>query len=253
MLLKQYFLQKSSIFAPYKKQRSQKLASTFKMYQYILTGVGYGLVLAMTIGPVFFALLRTSIIRGFKSGAFLASGIATSDAFIALIVYSGLSQFTGSPTFQMYAALIGGVLILFYGGKHLLQPVHDRSSTPTFADDKGQKGSYMRLFMQGSVLNLVNPFVYLYWLGLISTMPSVLGTDFTQFQGLIFLSGIIITVFLTDVLKAYIANQLSNILTDNVMAMVDRISGAVLAGLGIYLILYAYFGVALTKIIPSGH
>ncbi|TAE06791.1 MAG: LysE family translocator, partial [Bacteroidetes bacterium] len=78
------------------------------MLEILLKGILSGLVLAMTIGPVFFALLRTSISRGFKSGAFLAIGIATSDAFIALGFYFGISQFFDftSASFQFWAGLV---------------------------------------------------------------------------------------------------------------------------------------------------
>ncbi len=223
------------------------------MLEFLLKGIISGLVLAMTIGPVFFALLRTSVMRGFKSGAFLAGGIATSDAFIALIVYSGVSQFTGSASFQSTAGLVGGILMLIYGGKHFIQPVHEQTKTPDFANDKTQSGSYLRLFGQGVLLNMVNPFVYLFWLGLISNLTTIIGTNYTQIQGLTFLGAIVITVFTTDILKSYIANQLSNVLTDSVMAVVDRISGAVLIGFGVYLLVYAFWGEALTKMLPSGH
>ena len=51
-----------------------------------LQGVLYGITLALLIGPVFFALLRVSIERGFTSGAWMALGIAVSESFIIALV-----------------------------------------------------------------------------------------------------------------------------------------------------------------------
>ena len=221
------------------------------MLTFLGTGVLYGLVLAITIGPVFFALIRISINKGFKSGAFLAGGIALSDAFVAFVVYSGISQFTSSPSFQSGAGLVGGIAMLIFGGRHFIQPTEHEEETPAFVNDRSQQNTYARLFGQGVLLNMVNPFMYLFWLGLISNLPNILGANFTQLQGMVFLTGILITVFSTDLLKTYIANQLSNILTNNVIAWVDRIGGIVLIFFGLYLLLYALFGDAINQVFPS--
>jgi len=213
----------------------------------------YGLVLAITIGPVFFALIRISINRGFKSGAFLASGIALSDAFIALVVYSGISQFVNSPSFQSGAGLIGGIAMLVFGAKHFMQPIEHEEGTPAFVSDKNQNNTYAKLFGQGVLLNMLNPFVYLFWLGLISNLSTIIGVQATQLQVVFFLIGIIVTVFSTDLLKAYVANQLSNILTDKVIALTDRIGGVILIIFGCYLLLYAFFGNSFTQMFPNSH
>jgi threonine/homoserine/homoserine lactone efflux protein len=219
------------------------------MLEIFLKGILSGLVLAMTIGPVFFALLRTSISRGFKSGAFLAIGIATSDSFIALGFYFGISQFFDftSDSFQFWAGLVGGIAVMGLGLKHLMQPIHEGDKdAPDFVK---QADSYTNLFWQGVLLNILNPFVYLFWLGI----SSFISANFSLTGGLVFLSGIILTVLSTDLLKSYIANLLSNILTDNVIVMIDRIAGIVLMFFGVYLLMYAFFGEVFTKMFPSSH
>jgi threonine/homoserine/homoserine lactone efflux protein len=220
------------------------------MLEILLKGIGSGLVLAMTIGPVFFALLRTSISRGFKSGAFLAGGIATSDALIALGFYFGISQIidVNSPSFQFWAGFLGGIALLGLGLKHLMQPTHQDKDKE--APDFVKKAtSYMRLFWQGVLLNMLNPFVYLFWLGL----SSFIGANFTQTEGFVFLLAIILTVLSTDILKAYVANLLSNILTDRLIVLIDRISGLLLMIFGVYLLLYAFWGATFTKMFPDNN
>ena len=56
----------------------------------ILNGIVSGVVLAFLIGPVFFAIIQTSIERGFWSGVFVAMGVSLSDILYITVSYLGL-------------------------------------------------------------------------------------------------------------------------------------------------------------------
>ena len=45
------------------------------MFEDILRGIPFGLLLAFTIGPVFFVLLETSVTKGFKSALIFDLGV----------------------------------------------------------------------------------------------------------------------------------------------------------------------------------
>ncbi|NJO01657.1 MAG: LysE family transporter [Bacteroidia bacterium] len=92
-------------------------------------GIFYGLILTMLIGPVFFALIRTSIEKGFRSGAYLALGIAISDASVAILVYFGISQLTESELFQTLLGLLGGILMMIFGIMPFLRPVKRKNTS----------------------------------------------------------------------------------------------------------------------------
>ncbi|WP_216351112.1 LysE family transporter, partial [Mucilaginibacter polytrichastri] len=49
------------------------------MIEAIFSGIGIGLILTFLTGPVFFALIKTSIEKGFQAGIALALGVVTSD------------------------------------------------------------------------------------------------------------------------------------------------------------------------------
>ena len=51
----------------------------------ILEGLGYGVVTAFLIGPVFFTLLRAAMDYGFWGGVSVAVGIIASDILVAVI------------------------------------------------------------------------------------------------------------------------------------------------------------------------
>ena len=48
----------------------------------LFSGIGFGLLLAIMLGPVFFTILQTSLHEGFKAGLFLAFGVLLSDAAV---------------------------------------------------------------------------------------------------------------------------------------------------------------------------
>jgi threonine/homoserine/homoserine lactone efflux protein len=58
------------------------------MIEAIISGIGFGLVLTFITGPVFFALIKTSIEKGFHAGLSLALGVVMSDmVFVGAILY----------------------------------------------------------------------------------------------------------------------------------------------------------------------
>ena len=58
------------------------------MIEAVISGIGFGLVLTFLTGPVFFALIKTSIEKGFHAGVALALGVVCSDmVFVGGILF----------------------------------------------------------------------------------------------------------------------------------------------------------------------
>jgi threonine/homoserine/homoserine lactone efflux protein len=203
----------------------------------LLKGILFGLILAALIGPVFFALIQTSIHKGFRSGVLLAVGISLSDAMYVFICYIGFLQLFENEQFRESLAMAGGLLMLMFGVSTLLKPV---SSRPSVLVASPKSGTY-RYIIKGLALNAINPFVILFWVGVMS-MVSV-QEKFEGYQVFLFFAGTIITVFLTDVIKAYVAHRISAYLTHTVLSWMNRVVGVALLGFGIRLIFYAFRGI----------
>ncbi|MEO5788179.1 LysE family transporter, partial [Gelidibacter sp.] len=55
------------------------------MFDEVLSAIPFGIILAFTIGPVFFVLLETSATKGFKSALIFNLGVMLADVlFIAI-------------------------------------------------------------------------------------------------------------------------------------------------------------------------
>ena len=82
------------------------------MLHLLFEGFVLGLTLAILIGPAFFALVQTSIHRGFKSGFYLALGIFISDITLVFLSYLGASQLVSDPKNSIYVGGSGGLMLI---------------------------------------------------------------------------------------------------------------------------------------------
>jgi threonine/homoserine/homoserine lactone efflux protein len=206
--------------------------------QAILNGILFGLLLAVSIGPVFFSLIQTSIQKGFRSGFLLAIGISLSDAACATLSYIGFTQLIENEYFEESLAMGGGIMMLFFGISSMLKKPSSQHSGILI---ETRKPGTFRFVIKGFALNAVNPSVFLFWVAMI-TVASV-NENYTNAQVLLFLSSIILTVFLTDLSKAYVAIRLKQYLTFRLITWMNRVVGVTLFGFGIRLIYYAFKGV----------
>ena len=138
----------------------------------VLKGIFSGLVLAILVGPVFFTLLQTSIERGFKSGVYVAFGIAVSDSLYVAASYLGLSSLFNSAEFQIYLSYVGGSIILCFGAYYLF--IKSRRLV-NFNLEHVEEKSPFRLMAKGFIINGFNPMVLLFWIGTISIATGQLG------------------------------------------------------------------------------
>ncbi len=85
------------------------------MFDDILTAIPFGIILAFTIGPVFFVLLETSATKGFTSALIFDLGVILADVvFIAVAFFSTnklVEKIKDDPNFLIF----GGVLLVAYG------------------------------------------------------------------------------------------------------------------------------------------
>jgi len=188
----------------------------------VINGVLFGLLLCVLIGPVFFALIQNSIEKGFFSGFFMAVGIAISDSVYIVVTYLGISQFVENPSFNMWLGGIGGTIMLVFGGIYLFKPVPTKGLKQLHAEET----KWFQQILKGFLLNGINPFVLIFWIGIISKVT--LDFSYSTNQAITFFIILIATVFSVDVLKAHFAVKLSQIVTPRFMKIMNRVVGVAL-------------------------
>ncbi len=201
----------------------------------ILKGILSGIVLAFLIGPVFFTIIQTSIERGFWSGFFVAIGVSLSDAFYITVCYLGVYQVFDKGNFKEYLAYFGGIVLLLMGLYYLI--VKSRKLAK-YDPLKVQAKSPVKLIFKGFVINGLTPMVLIFWLSTVGIATTELGYS-TPGKAIPYFVAIVSTVFLTDVIKANLADKLRQTLTPRFIRTMNLVLGIVLVIFGGRLIFIA--------------
>jgi threonine/homoserine/homoserine lactone efflux protein len=89
----------------------------------ILSGIGMGIVLSFLTGPVFFALIKTSIEKGLYAGMALAAGVVLSDGIFVALSLFGSTYITKGSAYIDYIGYAGAGILLSIGVFYLLKKV----------------------------------------------------------------------------------------------------------------------------------
>jgi threonine/homoserine/homoserine lactone efflux protein len=200
-------------------------------------GVILGFTLAMLLGPALFTLLQTSIHRGVKSGFFLALGIFMSDITIVIFTYLGAVQLLSNERNYILAGISGGIILILFGMYTFVRKVHIDENN-NLIEAKKVPG-LMTYILKGFFLNIMNPFVWFFWISVMVGIGSNYGADKPAVTS--FFMGTLFTIFGTDVLKVVIANKIKHYLNPKLLILINRIVGILLAIFGIFLILRVIF------------
>ena len=85
------------------------------MFNDIASAIPIGILLALTIGPVFFVLLETSITKGFRSALVFDLGVILADIIFILIAFYSTSSILDKVKDDPNLLVFGGVLLFTYG------------------------------------------------------------------------------------------------------------------------------------------
>lgn len=196
-------------------------------------GILFGLLLTVFIGPVFFALIQTSIQKGFASGFFMAIGISLSDIIYISVTYIGISKLFSHDSFTSGLGFGGGAIMLVFGLSSILKPVTHQA----VVRQGNKRSNLIRNITKGFLLNGLNPSVLIFWIG-VASMATV-NYQYSGNQVIIFFSGIVGTVFITDIFKTFVANRLRKVLTLRLMKIMNIVVGIGLILFGLRLFYYA--------------
>ncbi|NCP05928.1 MAG: LysE family transporter [Flavobacteriales bacterium] len=208
------------------------------MIEDVLRAIPFGIILAFTIGPVFFVLLETSVTKGFKSALIFDLGVMLADIlFIIIAFYSTnklLDKIKDDPNFLVF----GGVLLVVYGFISFIKTSKSfREIVKEYHRIDIQK-KYGKLFLKGFLLNFINIGVLVGWVGFIVLANSLSSSK----EGvMVFLTTILITYFLVDLFKISLAKKLKNRLKPRLIFKTKKIIALVILGFGVLLLVQAFF------------
>ena len=196
-----------------------------------------GFFLAFMIGPVFFMLIQTSIIKGARAAIAFDVGVILGDVAFILIAYYGSKSLLEQIKDDPRLFFIGGIILLVYGIITYL----DKSQKRAVQDETlvlPEKSNYVKLLLKGFLLNFINIGVLAFWLGMIVVVGSNLQMDAHKIFN--YFMVILLSYFITDIGKILLAKQLKKKLTPSVIYKVKRGMGILLMVFGVALMLKGF-------------
>lgn len=195
----------------------------------ILIGFILSLIL---IGPVFFLLLETSISRGWKAAIVLDLGVITADILCISVAYFGSKDLALAIQNNPSIYIFGGFFIFIYG---LIMSITKPNLKMRNVSVLGR--NYLKTFMNGFLLNILNIGVIVFWFFIVSTvvMQYPRENDF-----LLYMSVVLGTFFIIDLLKILLAHKVKSEFTFRRVFYFKRTVGLILLVFGIIVVLKGF-------------
>ena len=206
------------------------------MLEDVQAAIPLGFFLSFMIGPVFFVLLETSALKGFRAAIAFDLGVILADILFLVVAYFSSFQLLENLSNQPGLYVFGGVILLVYGVTTFVKKeVKKSNENETKINPK--KG-YISLFIKGFLLNFINIGVLVFWLGIIIVVSPSLNNDSSRI--VTFFGSMILAYFITDIFKILLAKQLKRKLTTRRIFMVKKSLGVILIIFGIILIIKGF-------------
>lgn len=196
-----------------------------------------GFFMAFMIGPVFFVLIKTSILKGARAAIAFDLGVVLGDLVFMLIAYFGSRTLLEEIKDDPRLFLIGGLVLVIYG----LITYFDRSNKKELEESEieiPENNNYLKLFVHGFFLNFINIGVLAFWLGMVVVIGPTLDMNPTYI--LYYFGTVLAGYFITDLGKILLAKQLKSRMTPLVIYRVKKTIGVLLIVFGVVLMLKGF-------------
>ena len=198
----------------------------------VLTPITIGFFTAFIMGPVFWVLLETSITKGFKAAIAFDLGVMFADVCFIAVCYLGSFQLLEDEQNKQGLFVLGGTILLLYG---LFSWLNRNKKTKDQPEIVESKENYFGLAVKGFAINILNVGVFIFWGGVTIVSSPASGKSFTTF--ILFFSIVLLSYFLTDILKISVANRFKSLLTGKGIVIVNSIISLILVISGVVLII----------------
>jgi threonine/homoserine/homoserine lactone efflux protein len=208
------------------------------MFDGLLYAAFYGFLLAFAVGPVFFTLIETSITKGFKAGIFFDLGAMTADIVFILIAFFSTSKILEKVKDDPGLLIFGGAILIAYG---IISYIRTAKSFIKIAREHyavNVKKNLGGLFLKGFLLNFVNFGVMAGWIATIIMANALTSSERGVFW---FLVTVLVTFFLTDVIKISLAKKLKSKMTPRFIFKTKKWVSILIIGFGALMLLQGVF------------
>ncbi|VAW10463.1 hypothetical protein MNBD_BACTEROID03-2542 [hydrothermal vent metagenome] len=208
------------------------------MWEDIQAAIPLGFFLSFMIGPVFFVLLETSALKGFRAAIVFDLGVVLADVLFITAAYFSSFQLLENLNNQPGLYVFGGAILLVYGITTFAKKQVKNNATKANTEKAKTNKGYLGLFIKGFLLNFINIGVLVFWLGVIIVVGPSLNNDSNRI--ITFFASMVLAYFVTDVFKILLAKQLKRKLTPKRIQLIKKGLGIILVICGVVLIIKGF-------------
>ncbi len=221
------------------------------MIRFVFDAIVFGLTLAIVLGfgPAFITLIQTSIHRGFRSAAWFAAGVFLNDILmVSLCVLTSIQVVANNNREMFFFSLGAGIILVLFGIFTYTKKVKEdnfksiKERTDEIIDENRENFKkdddtprWFVFFGKGFVLNILNPFVWIFWFSTVAITAGNMGGN--KLKILLFFAIVLGTSFGCDLLKAKGASFLKKFFNAKRIRIMNRIIGWGLVLFGLYFII----------------
>ena len=207
------------------------------MIESIIKGVGLGLILAVSVGPVIFTILKQSINNGHKGGFSFVGGVWLSDIILVVISNMFSSLVMDALEFKKPIGYTGAVFVISLGVYYLFfKKVYFGEEKNMLLVQFGKK-AFTKAFMSGFLINTLNPSVMLFWL----INATAFAASHSAAERILIFGICLLINMLADIMKVMLAARVRHSLTPHNIRIINKISGGILILFGAAIIYSVYF------------
>lgn len=201
------------------------------MVDSLIKGVTLGLLLAISVGPIVFTVIKQSLNNGRAGGMAFIAGISFSDILLVLLsnLFTGL--FAALNTHKKTLAIIASIFLILIGVYYLFFK-KAKASTEGEPEFVFRTRDYVKIFIMGFLVNLFNPGIIIFWL---TTATTFIGETLRN-RAVIF-SVALLLALLADIAKVVLADKIRKKLTLKNIHRINQVNGGILIAFGIGIII----------------
>jgi threonine/homoserine/homoserine lactone efflux protein len=199
------------------------------MIEALLKGIGLGLLLAISVGPVIFAIIKQSLSNGKPAGYAFIMGVSASDISIVIVCNFFSTLFETALQHKNTIALLGSIFLFVLAIYTFFFKKEAIDSNDTSLDKVFKKRELVAIFSSGFIMNTLNPSVFIFWLVWSAAIvaDSTTAESPIQYRWVVFVTCLLV-LLISDILKVKLAGKLRPKLTVQNLHTLNKISGIIL-------------------------
>ncbi len=209
------------------------------MIQDILLAIPMGILLCFMIGPVFFVLLETAAVKGFRAAFVFDLGVVTADFVFIGVAYFSSYRLINNLKDEPALFIFGGLIMVTYGVISFLKLKKSAKTIDETIEVELIKKNYGSLYFKGFLLNFINVGVLGFWLLIFLTFGPSLQLKTSRL--VVFFTSVIATYLVVDIIKMLLAKRLKSKMTATNILRIKQITSVMLIVFGVSIMLQGWF------------